>query len=106
MLPFGTKLNHHLSTRQLFIFYRKDCRSLRVEKNQSVKVAGNHVNEIHDFCKQLNFSRLGCLCRRRFALHFAWRCSGLVVECQAVCNRYAKPCVEWWYITANCYAVV
>ena len=23
-----------------------------------VKVAGNHVNEIHDFCKQLNFSRL------------------------------------------------
>ena len=36
-----------------------------------VKVAGNHVNEIHDFCKQLNFSRLGCLCRRHFALRFA-----------------------------------
>ena len=36
-----------------------------------LKVAGNHVNGIHDFCKQLNFSRLGCLCRRRFALRFA-----------------------------------
>ena len=37
----------------------------------AVKVAGNHVNEIHDFCMQLNFSRLGCLCRRRFSLRFA-----------------------------------
>ena len=37
----------------------------------SFKVAGNHVNEIHDFCKQLNISRLGCLCRRHFTLHFA-----------------------------------
>ena len=36
-----------------------------------IKVAGNHVNKIHDFCKQLNFSRLRCLCRRHFALHFA-----------------------------------
>ena len=36
-----------------------------------VKVAGSHVNEIHDFCKQLNISRLGCLCRRHFALRFA-----------------------------------
>ena len=36
-----------------------------------LKVAGNHVNEIHDFCKQLHFSRLGWLCRRRFALRFA-----------------------------------
>ena len=36
-----------------------------------IKVAGNHVNEIHDFRKQLNLSRLGCLCRRRFALRFA-----------------------------------
>ena len=36
-----------------------------------LKVAGNHANEIHDFCKQLNFSRLGCLYRRRFALRFA-----------------------------------
>ena len=36
-----------------------------------IKVAGNHVNKIHDFCKQLNFSRLGCLCRRCFALRFA-----------------------------------
>ena len=38
---------------------------------ESLKVAGDHVNEIHDFCKQLNFSRLGCLCRRRFAMRFA-----------------------------------
>ena len=38
---------------------------------RQIKVAGNHVNEIHDFCKQLNFSRLGCLCRRHFALCFA-----------------------------------
>ena len=37
----------------------------------TVKVAGNHVNEILDFCKQLNFSRLGCLCRRRFVVRFA-----------------------------------
>ena len=29
------------------------------------------VNEIHDFRKQLNFSRLGCLCIRRFAMRFA-----------------------------------
>ena len=36
-----------------------------------VKVMGNHVNEIHYFCKLLNFSRLGCLYRRRFALRFA-----------------------------------
>ena len=38
-----------------------------------IKVAGNHVNvnKIHDFYKQLNISRLGCLCRRRFILHFA-----------------------------------
>ena len=36
-------------------------------QNLLLKVAGNHVNEIHDFCKQLNFSRLGCLYRRHFA---------------------------------------
>ena len=36
-----------------------------------IKVAGNHVNEIHDFRKKLNLSRLGCLCRRRFAMRFA-----------------------------------
>ena len=44
---------------------------LLIASTIKVQVAGNHVNEIHDFCKQLNFSRLGCLCRRRFALRFA-----------------------------------
>ena len=38
---------------------------------QWLKVAGNHINEIHDFRKQLNFSKLGYLYRRHFALRFA-----------------------------------
>ena len=48
------------------------CNQLRLTHTLGfLKVAGNHVNEIHDFCKQLNFSRLECLCRQRFALRFA-----------------------------------
>ena len=39
-------------------FYVVECASCAKVLNKPIKVAGNHVNEIHDFCKQLNFSRL------------------------------------------------
>ena len=41
------------------------------------KVVGIHVNKIHDFCKQLNFSRLGYLCRQCFALRFVFLLIGV-----------------------------
>ena len=78
-------LPHSLTVCQEYI--NKECATLIWEVNMAlakddvrsryrlvvniIKVVGNHVNEIHELCKQLNFSRLGCLCRRRFALHFA-----------------------------------
>ena len=47
------------------------CTCTNFQQSHFFKVAGNHVNKIHDCCKQLNFSGLECLCRRHFALRFA-----------------------------------